>query len=1342
MKKLTKTLFEQANIAFREKNFGKALEIYNLLLREEKFPHRSQVLFNRSILLRRLGLSNKSDTNSYECIVLEKPDNLEEYYFDLIVEGGFFDPSWYLAEYKEKHLVDGNPLAHYLQNGISLSLNPSPNFDTTYYINANPDVASSGMHPFLHYVCQGRKEDRQTLPPPPREYVSRYTVSEPEYVPRLPVDAAPVEKAVRVIAFYLPQFHSIPENDKWWGKGFTEWTNVAPAKPKFEGHYQPHVPDGYLGGYNLLDGKTQEKQIELAKQYGIEGFCFYLYWFGGHKLLERPVDNYLENKNLDFPYCICWANENWSRRWDGLETDLLMEQKYSAEDDLAFIANASKYLRDPRYIRINGRPLLLVYRPNLFPDMRATTMRWRDWCRNNGVGEIYLTYPQSFERVDPAQYGFDAACEFPPNNSAPPDITYKVQKTEEDFEGVVYDWRCLVDRSDEYKPSGYKLFRSATPSWDNTARKKDKGTVFLNSCPKLFKKWLTNAFVETLRSSDQTDEHIVFVNAWNEWAEGAHLEPDQKYGYAWLQAVRDAHEEVTKRDALHPEIFETRWNKLAMLFGDKTDQVRYHFLGDYEALLRQAKKKGITFSLKEQKPSYQIGNASYHLESRADMSRLARHVSSDGPFCFVVLQYNHSDLTIRCVESIKKLHTASQEVRIIVVDNKSEQPYVDALKRQYATDHQVTLLYSDRNLGFSGGNNIGYRYARDVLRAGFCAVINNDTEIVQVDFIARTLKLFADECFSLAGPDVLITDGRRENPWNDFVYSIEEFQTLKLLREAERSDFLAGRNASFKKIGSASPNAQRIRNPLLQGAALIVSPIFMEEHPAMLDERLFLYGEEFLLSAECLLNGHLTVYDSGIQVRHREGATTATLPSREKMLLGYDSAISSLELVLDRLERRRAATQGVVINPANVDLLCSLLRGPSKHILIDLFFCQPGYHGGGEYGKAVFKKLLEQYATEGGFELWGAIDPNLFIDPWVWDLCKALGVNLIEVHNYEDITSLVNMDLFHSFFAPAIVVYTGYEYMKKVGGHLPFTCNKTRVVGTLHDIRDFELAMDRKRILDTRKAIGCTRELAMSDSDIQREVDNYLELGEQLREMYRKIISDEHVDSIITISEYCENSILTNIGKPAKPMQLLMSPMKPRPEPSPFPADFPHDFSRMSFALLVHAAREEKNVASAVIAFDRIFDKAALSKQYSVPKVVLTGIGNLDQLGLSRIRNKDRFICLPEVPPAQFEFLLSKASLFVYPSFNEGLGYPPIEAMTYGTECAVSATTAIKGVCADAAHYFSPYDIGLIERCLNAIFFEKKSVRQNILKRHKSIINQQRGDLIRLSNLILEKKRY
>jgi len=343
-----------------------------------------------------------------------------------------------------------------------------------------------------------------------------------------------------VVAFYLPQFHTIPENDDWWGKGFTEWTNVRPAKPLYIGHYQPHIPDMAIGYYDLLNKDVQRKQIELARNYGVSGFCYYFYWFSGHRLLESPLLSLLEDKSLDFPFCLCWANENWSRRWDGLENELLITQRYSEADDLAFIKYISKYIKDRRYIKFDGKPLVLVYRPSLFPNIKKTAKRWRDWCLSNGVGEILLGYTQSFEMVDPQKYGFDLAIEFPPNGTNPPDVTEKVVPYSSDFQGMVYDWSVYVERSKSYKALSYPLIRSVCPSWDNTARKKNRSISFINSSPCGFQQWLCSALIDTQKASNYKKFDAVFVNAWNEWAEGAHLEPDERYGFAWLEAVRIA----------------------------------------------------------------------------------------------------------------------------------------------------------------------------------------------------------------------------------------------------------------------------------------------------------------------------------------------------------------------------------------------------------------------------------------------------------------------------------------------------------------------------------------------------------------------------------------------------------------------------------------------------------------------------------------------------------------------------------------------------------------------------------------------------------------------------------
>lgn len=362
---------------------------------------------------------------------------------------------------------------------------------------------------------------------------------------------APVER-VKFVAFYLPQFHPIPENDEWWGKGFTEWTNVRTALPQFDGHQQPNVP-GELGYYDLRDTWVFRRQVELAKLYGVHAFCFYFYWFGGKRLLEKPLEMWLSDPSLDLNFCVCWANENWSRRWDGLDSEILIAQDHSAEDDLAFIAEVAPILRDRRNLRIDGKPLLIVYRPSLLPSARETASRWRQWCRDNGIGEIYLAYTQSFDSDDPQNYGFDAAIEFPPNvargKPAPPDASDSVVPTNPQSDLKVWDWRHYVNMSRHYDTPSYILFRSVTPAWDNTPRRNSSASIFLNSSPKLFETWLLNAARDTISRFSRRENRLVFINAWNEWAEGAYLEPDESTGYARLQSVRNVHAKLSEEDS-------------------------------------------------------------------------------------------------------------------------------------------------------------------------------------------------------------------------------------------------------------------------------------------------------------------------------------------------------------------------------------------------------------------------------------------------------------------------------------------------------------------------------------------------------------------------------------------------------------------------------------------------------------------------------------------------------------------------------------------------------------------------------------------------------------------------
>lgn len=348
----------------------------------------------------------------------------------------------------------------------------------------------------------------------------------------------------RVIGFYLPQYHPIPENDAWWGKGFTEWTNVVKARPLFRRHYQPHLPAD-LGFYDLRVPEVREAQAELASRHGIEGFCYYHYWFNGKRLLERPFDEVLASGQPDFPFCLAWANETWSRRWLGEERQILRKQTYSSEDDRNHAIWLTSALSDPRYIRVQGRPLLMIYRPRDLPDAKRTTDRFRDECVRSGIPEPYLLGVNAHcAGLDCRSIGFDGTLDFEPQLGALPDAFHdraKISKLMRNLRfGVISPRLKIYDYS-----SAREIMRSGNrdiPSypcilvgWDNTPRRGAAGIIVVNSTPDQFGSGLSEIINSAV--SKAYDDRLVFINAWNEWAEGNHLEPDLSNGRGYLEAV-------------------------------------------------------------------------------------------------------------------------------------------------------------------------------------------------------------------------------------------------------------------------------------------------------------------------------------------------------------------------------------------------------------------------------------------------------------------------------------------------------------------------------------------------------------------------------------------------------------------------------------------------------------------------------------------------------------------------------------------------------------------------------------------------------------------------------------
>ncbi|GBQ84041.1 glycoside hydrolase family 99-like domain-containing protein [Asaia krungthepensis] len=490
----------------------------------------------------------------------------------------WFDPIWYRQTNQAP--ANTNALAHYLANRQFAHIRPLPEFDPVFYLAHYPDVAASGMDPVEHYMVQGFREVRRPFAGfDPGFYRQRYLRHEPEANPFLhwlahrheagvfaclpehetttareirrrtqpgpgfethhPLPDAARRRA-RVLAYYLPQFHPTPQNDRWWGKGFTEWTNLARGVPRFADHYQPRTPRD-LGHYRLDDPSTLRAQALMARQSGIEGFIFYHYWFDGERLLDTPMEILLADQSIALPFCLMWANENWSRRWDGGDTDLLITQTYREDDDAALIADFARHMRDPRYITVGERPLFMIYRPGTIPDARRRLAAWRHAFETSHGLKPLMIMAQAFDDDDPAPFGMDGVIEFPPHKLTRrcTPIEGDLQILDQDMTARVYDYAELVDQALLDPAPSFPRIRTVTPSWDNDARRQGAGLVLHGSTPRLYERWLKGV-IDQACEDDFHGERLVCVNAWNEWAEGAYLEPDVHFGAAYLNATARA----------------------------------------------------------------------------------------------------------------------------------------------------------------------------------------------------------------------------------------------------------------------------------------------------------------------------------------------------------------------------------------------------------------------------------------------------------------------------------------------------------------------------------------------------------------------------------------------------------------------------------------------------------------------------------------------------------------------------------------------------------------------------------------------------------------------------------
>jgi hypothetical protein len=486
-----------------------------------------------------------------------------------------FDTDWYLAQNPDVAKAGLNPLVHYLERGASEGRDPSPLFDTDWYLAQNPSAATAGVNALAHYLSTGKGEGRAARPPhsgvpalspgvpetlrlPHGSEIPEGIPKESNHVPLTTAGAEATAAIARLVAFYLPQFHPISENDTWWGKGFTEWTNTAKAQPLFPGHQMPNVPAD-LGYYDLRVSESREAQAELARSYGLAGFCYWHYWFGnGKRLLNRPFNEVVQSGRPDFPFCLAWANQTWTGIWHGAPDRTLIEQTYPGLDDFrAHFYALLKAFSDRRYLKVDGRNVFCVYRPFALPEAKLFIDTWRELAAKEGVPGFYFVAITDYPWKTPDD-GYDAFTTNPPVGMLP----YQgVPPMNEEIEQIIpeghdkhqlpqiYSYETFIEYAFPAATHRRDFFPCVVPNWDNTPRSGADGFVLHGSTPELYEKHLREAV--TLVRDRSPGERVIFVKSWNEWAETNYLEPDLRWGRSYLEAtstaIRSPFREVTRK---------------------------------------------------------------------------------------------------------------------------------------------------------------------------------------------------------------------------------------------------------------------------------------------------------------------------------------------------------------------------------------------------------------------------------------------------------------------------------------------------------------------------------------------------------------------------------------------------------------------------------------------------------------------------------------------------------------------------------------------------------------------------------------------------------------------------
>lgn len=735
------------------------------------------------------------------------------------------------------------------------------------------------------------------------------------------------------------------------------------------------------------------------------------------------------------------------------------------------------------------------------------------------------------------------------------------------------------------------------------------------------------------------------------------------------------------------------------------------FLSQHLAVLSCARSNGVELHLEADALIGDLpGSRRKEIRSRGDLWKLVLDDPERARVCFIIVQYGSSDYTLRCLRSIARIR-GPQHLSVVVVDNASDDAHVDAVRCGLPDAIAAHLEVLDKNVGFARGNNIGYAIARERFNAEFVVCLNPDSELSDGSFVSHAVTIFQEFPYSVLAPRIAPdSPSAGSNPIIDHIPEAAGWESLQQDYERLRSQYFDTGAAEFPTLGTAQHTFPYRLDCVPQGAALVFSPVVTRSATQVFDDLTFLYGEEFLLAERAHETAHRILYDERLTVRHVGGASTDLLSPHAKYVTGYENAIRALRTCALRSSTFAASERGEVLRLAPEELR-TLTTDGRRHLLVDLLFAQPGLSGGAEYGREIFRELCRSSTIAPETQVWAALSDDEPLDPGLREIARQHAVRLVHAPTFTAIADLVNHDCFGEFFAPALIAYSGYSYLSEPPDGFMLRPHRTRVCGTLHDVRDLEFALAQEADPSWNGGIKVGRVSAQA-----------------LSGMYEEIVNSPAVHRLLTDSQAARDQLRT-----------LVVPAASRPIEVVYPPDINLRSGIASVALpsryllILAGSRPEKNAARMVDAYRELLSRNVIR---GIPLVVCGGIDPAHKPRWAADIESGNLVVLPFLDEPDFLAVVTGATGLLYASLAEGFGYPPLQAMRYGIPSLASDTPVSREIYGDAVIYCDPYSIPSITEGIARLLALPPSP-ETLSVQHATIAERQRSDLRELIRSLL-----